>query len=74
MFKIFVTPHAQKNLKKIPSKDKNKIRQKLLLLEENPHSGKKLSGKLQGFYSLKIWPYRAIYLIKKNKKVWVIQI
>ena len=74
MAKVILTPQAQKNLKKIPKKDKLKIRQKLKLLEDNPYGGKKLGGKLKKLYSLKIWPYRAIYLIKKNREVWIAHI
>lgn len=74
MAKVILTPQAQRDLKKIPKKDKLKIRQKLFSLEDNPYGGKKLGGKLKGFYSLKIWPFRAIYLIKKNKEVWITHI
>ncbi|MBL7159258.1 type II toxin-antitoxin system RelE/ParE family toxin [Candidatus Microgenomates bacterium] len=74
MVKVILTPQAQRDLRKIPKKDKLKIRQKLKLLEDDPFEGKKLGGKLKKLYSLRIWPYRAIYLIKKNKEVWIIYI
>ncbi len=74
MFKVFLSAQAQKDSRKIPQKDKEKIFKKLSILEENPYSGKKLTGKLSGYYSLKIWPYRAIYLIKKNQEVWIVHI
>lgn len=71
MMKVFLSTQAKRDTKKIPKKDRLKIRQKLKILEDDPHAGKKLGGKLKGYYSLRIWPYRAIYLIKKNKEVWV---
>lgn len=74
MFKVFLSAQVQKDSRKIPQKDKIKISKKLSALETNPYSGKKLSGKLSNYYSLKIWPYRAIYLIKKNKEVWIVHI
>ena len=74
MTTVFLSAQAQKDLKRIPSKDRLKIRKKLTLLENEPSAGKRLGGKLKGFYSLRIWPYRAIYLIKKNKEVWVTHI
>jgi addiction module RelE/StbE family toxin len=74
MFKVFLSAQAQKDSKKIPPKDKQKIFKKLSSLETAPYSGKKLSGKLSDYYSLKIWPYRAIYLVKKNKEVWVVHL
>lgn len=74
MGKVFLTDQAQKELLKLPSREKLKIQKKLLTLESNAFVGKKLVGKLSGFYSLKIWPYRAVYLVKENKEVWVVHI
>lgn len=74
MAKVFLSAQAERDARRFPAKDKEKIRRKLELLEENPYAGKKLGGELRGYYSLKIWPYRAIYLIKKNKEVWIVHI
>lgn len=74
MGKVFLTDQTQKELLKLPSREKLKIQKKLLTLESNAFVGKKLVGKLSGFYSLKIWPYRAVYLVKENKEVWVVHI
>ena len=74
MGKVFLTDQAQKELLKLPSREKLKIQKKLLALESNIVAGKRLVGKLSGFYSLKIWPYRVVYLVKKNKEVWVVHI
>ena len=74
MAKVFLSTQAKKDSKKISQKDRLKIRKKLKILEDNPYFGKKLGGKLKGHYSLRIWPYRAVYLIKKNKEVWVTHI
>jgi len=74
MAKVFITSQAQKEYQKLPRRERIKIRQKLTELEENSLAGKKLVGKLTGLYSLRIWPYRAIYLVKRNKEVWVVHI
>lgn len=74
MAQAFISAQAKKDFKKIHPKDKIKIRQKLKVLETSPFAGKKLGGKLKGFYSLRIWPYRAIYLIKRNKEIWITHI
>lgn len=74
MAKVFIVPQAQKEHQKLPRRERIKIRQKLTELEENPFAGKKLVGKLTDFYSLRIWPYRAIYLVKKNKEIWIVHI
>ena len=52
MFKVFLSAQAQKDSKKIPLKDKQKIHKKLTTLETNPYLGKKLTGKLSGYFSI----------------------
>jgi addiction module RelE/StbE family toxin len=66
---IIYKASAFKQLKKIPKTELNKIRSKLEALEKDPYAGKALKGKLQGFYSVKPWPYRIIYEITKQKIV-----
>lgn len=72
-YKVVLIKKAQKSLNKFPGRDQKRIKQKLLKLEENPKREKKLSGDLDGLYSIRIWPYRAIYWIEK-KTVWVVKI
>lgn len=48
---------------------KDKITQSLQKLAQNPYTGKKLKGELQGTYSLRIWPYRILYEITKAKDI-----
>lgn len=43
-------------------------------LEQNPIAGKKLTGKLEEQYSLRIWPYRIIYFINNKKDVIITDI
>ena len=74
MAKVFFSAQAQKDFKRIPQKDRLKIQKKLTLLENDSLAGKKLAGKLKEFYSLRIWPYRAIYLTKGGKEIWVVHI
>jgi len=74
MVNIFLTPQAQEDIKKIPKTEKNKIKKKLLLLEKEPFSGKKLMGKLKDLYSLKAWPYRIIYYLDKKNNCWLVHI
>lgn len=72
-FEVILTKKAQKYLKKFPLKDQSRIKRKLLYLEKSPHLEKKLGGELEGLYTFRIWPYRAIYWIEK-KTVWVVKI
>lgn len=65
--RIILAPKAQKQLDKLPPSEAVKVTKHLHVLEFNPFAGKKLSGEFDGTYALKIWPYRAIYTIYKNK-------
>lgn len=67
--KIELTLKALKQIKKLPKNEAKKITRKLLSLEANPFSGKKLKGELKDRYSLRAWPYRIIYVVlaKKSK-------
>lgn len=73
MPQIIVTPKAQKQFEHLPSSEKTKIKKKLIVLENDPLAGKKLTGELVELRSLKAWPYRIIYYID-NDKVFVISI
>jgi len=72
-FEVILTKKAQKYLKKFPLKDQSRIKHKLLYLEKRAYSEKKLGGELDGLYTFRIWPYRAIYWIER-RIVWVVKI
>lgn len=65
---VIVTPKALKQYKHLPKTDQQKIKKKLLVLEQNAKEGKKLSGEFSELRSLKAWPYRIIYYIDKGQK------
>lgn len=73
MSKVYLTPQAQKDYKKLPTVEQKKIKKRLGLLEINHLSGKKLTGKLSEVYSLRAWPYRILYLIQDNQ-AWITHI
>lgn len=60
---VIITPKAQKHFEHLSKSDQTKINKKLSALENDPFSGKKLSGELKEQRSLKAWPYRIIYYI-----------
>jgi len=60
---------AQKELNNIDARYKNRIIAALTDLATNPFAGKKLSGELSGLWSLRIWPYRIIYIVKKHELI-----
>ena len=69
---VIVTPKAQKHYERLPKNEQAKIKKKLLVLETDPLSGKKLAGELKEQRSLKAWPYRIIYYMNVNEeKIYV---
>lgn len=65
---VILAKVAKKQYDHLPLSEKNKVKKKLLLLEANPLSGKKLSGELAAYRSLRAWPYRIIYIFNEEKK------
>jgi len=67
MYKLIVQPPAAKQLRKLPRAKQEKIAEVLNLLKQDPFLGKKLRGSHTGKYALRVWPYRIIYMVKKQK-------
>jgi mRNA-degrading endonuclease RelE of RelBE toxin-antitoxin system len=73
--RIIITPKAQIHCKRFSKKEISKIQQRIKLLESDPYLGKKLGGKFAGAYSLRAWPYRILYIIKKEQRaIFVVSI
>lgn len=62
---VILSKNARKDYEKLPKPDQTKVRKKLVLLEQSPNSGKKLTGELEGIRSLRAWPHRIFYEINK---------
>ncbi len=69
MYQVLLKKSAQKDLEKVDKRYKPRIIKALLNLRGDPLLGKPLVGELNGFYSLRVWPYRIIYTIYKNDLV-----
>ena len=75
MTKVYFTPNTQKILDKLKDKKLEKrIQGAKSKLEQNPLLGKKLTGKLEGQYSIRLWPYRVVYFLDLEKNVIVTDI
>jgi len=72
MYQVILKKDAVKHLKKLDRRLKPKIFYLLLQLRTNPYLGKPLLGFLQGYYSLRIWPYRILYTINKRELLVII--
>lgn len=73
--KVIITPQARKQYKKLSPKYQKRVKGKMIALEDNPHAGKALLGKLKGLRSLRVWPYRVIYTVNTQREdVWIVSI
>lgn len=64
-FTLKIKSKARKNLSNIQEDYRSRIIAALDEIVLNPFAGKKLSGKRNGQYSVRVWPYRIIYIVKK---------
>lgn len=69
MFQISYTESALKSIENFPAIWQKKILKAIESLKTSPFQGKKLKGCFSGMYCLRIWPYRIIYLVKKEEKL-----
>lgn len=65
-FLLRLDPKAEKQLNSIPSPYNERIKVTLSTIANNPWIGKKLRGKYEGSYTVRVWPYRIIYDIYKH--------
>lgn len=66
-YRILLSTKADNFLEKLDKKDRERIRNKLKDLSNNPEIGKPLTGRLSGLWSLRAGDYRALYQIKNNE-------
>ncbi len=71
-YQLLVTKKAEKKLDSLPLPYKIRIREMLVYISLDPYSGKKLSGKKKGQYSVRVWPYRIIYRIEKKELIIIV--
>lgn len=72
MPKIFLSRKAEKDFSKFQKKDKEKIIKRLEAILLYPLTGKKLRGEIKNNYSLRVWPFRIIYIFDtKSSKIIV---
>ena len=66
-WKMRFTPESAGLLSKLHPEKKKLIKQALVELRQNPHTGKDLQEELSGFKSLRLKNYRIIYNINEDK-------
>ncbi|MBI2007606.1 MAG: type II toxin-antitoxin system RelE/ParE family toxin [Candidatus Blackburnbacteria bacterium] len=73
--RLIVTPKALRQLARLPKSDQVKVKKKFFAIEKNPFLGKKLGGELAGQYSLRVWPYRVLYIIEEGQgRIYVVSV
>lgn len=71
-YQVVLEKRAQKELDKVDIRYKPRIIATLLDLSQNPYVGKKLEGELSGMRSIRVWPYRVVYVIKNEALIVLI--
>ena len=66
MYIVILKKRAAKQHAKLSKDDQERVVAALDELRENPFTGKKLDGEQAGLWSVRVWPYRIIYMIDKN--------
>jgi mRNA interferase RelE/StbE len=56
-----------KEIKKLPQKKQNLIKNTLRNIKKNPYGAKKLKGEYEGLYSYRVGSYRIVYEIDKKR-------
>jgi len=67
MYRVVLSRIAEKDLEKVDKNYKPHIFAALFELRKDPYLGKKLKGKFEGCYSLRVSSCRIIYKVYKNK-------
>lgn len=66
MYKVRISKRAEKSLLKFSCKDQKRMTEALIGLQNDPFTGKKLEGDHKGLWSIRVWPYRIIYIVEKK--------
>ena len=73
MYRIIISPEAQKRLKTIAKIYRRATAEAIEALKDDPFLGKQLTRELTGKYSYRVGVYRIIYKVnKKDKQVNII--
>ena len=70
-YKSIFTQSFTKEFGKLPKSIKEKILEALEKTAENPYTGTKLRGKLEGLWRWRVGKYRIIYFIDEKEKAIV---
>ncbi len=66
-YSLNIYKRLPKEIKKLPIKRQNLIKNALRNIKKNPYQAKKLKGEYKGLYSYRVGSYRIVYEIDKKK-------
>jgi len=69
MFRLIISPRAQKQLKSIKQNHQLAVKLAVLDIKENPTIGKSLTRELTGKFSYRVGIYRIIYKVNEKDKI-----
>jgi len=72
MYIVEVNKKAKKEIERLPTKDRQRVLKALQVLWENPFVGKKLEGEYEDVWTLRVWPYRILYVIYRERVTVVV--
>lgn len=71
-YSVYIPNSIRKSLKEIPLPWRERIGKAIDELQKNPFLGEKMWGKLSDKRKIRVWPYRLIYELDKEKKFIVV--
>ncbi len=69
MYRLIISPQAQKQLKKLKKEDQLPVKLALAEIKEVPMLGKQLSRELNRRFSYRFGGYRIIYKVNEKDKI-----
>jgi len=67
MYGVYFTRSARKEVDALEDKYQDKVTRIIDSLAHDPSQGKKLQGELNCQYSVRAWPFRIVYEIRKKE-------
>lgn len=71
-FDLVIPKKVQKEINRIDDRLRSKIIAALLIIKDNPYTGKKLEGDHRNEWAFRVWSYRIIYKIDNHKLIILI--
>ena len=68
MYRVVLPKRVEKSLRNLPAKEQMRVIQALEGLQDDPLAGKNLKGTLEGIYSIRVWPLRILYEIRRKER------